>query len=313
MKISVAIASAAVLTLCSIPDRANAAVPSRTVVAAETFTAGILRVERFGSDGRPPIVLVPALFCGTWQWNGQIAALSTSHTVFAVTLPGFDGRAAIGGGALMARAAQSIDQLIRSRRLMHPILVGHSLGGTLAVYFGERYPSEVGGIVSAEGGFPIAPTQAERDRLVDASVHPYETADRRTFEDILRRSMLRYVITRKEDVATIAPLAARSDPAALVDWMRAALSLDLTPQLSAIRVPFVEIVPFDTSIDPYRGFPSLDAKRRAYARWISHAPDGKVVMIDHSRHFVMFDQPEAFNAALFHEVLRMTRETGATT
>ena len=76
--------------------------------------------------------------------------------------------------------------------------------------------------------------------------------------------MLRYVITSKEDVATVAPLASRSDPAALVAWMRAALTFDLTPQLSAIRVPFTEIVPFDSTIDPYRGFPSLDAKRRAY-------------------------------------------------
>jgi hypothetical protein len=119
--------------------------------------------------------------------------------------------------------------------------------------------------------------------------------------------MLRYVITRKEDVATIAPLAARSDPAALVAWMRAALTLDLTPQLSAIRVPLVEMVPFDVSIDPYRGFPSLDAKRRAYTNWISHARDGKVIMIDRSRHFVVFDQPQVFNAALFHEVSRITR------
>jgi pimeloyl-ACP methyl ester carboxylesterase len=303
---SVRTACAAFLHLYVFPGQANAAVPSRTVTAAETFTTGILRVERFGSSGRPPIIILPALFCGTWQWNGQIPALSTSHTVYAVTLPGFDGRAMIGGNAFMTRAAQSIDQLIRSRRLDHPILVGHSLGGTLAVFFGERYPSETGGIISAEGGNPIAPTQAERDRRVDASVRPYLTANRRTFEDILRSSMLRYVITRKEDVATVAPLAARSDPAALVAWMRAALTLDLTPQLAVIRVPFVEIVPFDSSIDPYRGFASLEAKRRAYAMWIAHAHDGTVIMIDHSRHFVMFDQPEPFNAALFNEVSHMT-------
>jgi pimeloyl-ACP methyl ester carboxylesterase len=74
----------------------------------------------------------------------------------------------------------------------------------------------------------------------------------------------------------------------------------------------VEIVPFDASIDPYRRFQSLDAKRRAYARWISHAGDGKVIEIDHSRHFVMVDQPEAFNAALFREVSRVTSKTRAT-
>lgn len=306
MKHPVYIISAAIVALNFSPGQATAAVPSRTVAPAETFTSGILRVERFGLNGRPPVVIIPALFCGTWQWNGQIAALSTSHTVFAVTLPGFDGRAAIGDDALMTRAAQGIDRLIRSRRLIRPVLIGHSLGGTIAVYFGERYPSEIGGIVSAEGGYPIAPTQAERNKLVEAGVRPFLAVDRRSFEDVLRNSMLRYVITSREDIATIAPLASRSDPAALVDWMRAALTLDLTPHLSAIRVPLVEIVPFDTQIDPFRGFQTLDAKRRAYAGWVAHVRNGAVIMIDHSRHFVMFDQPEAFNAALLEEVSRIS-------
>jgi pimeloyl-ACP methyl ester carboxylesterase len=297
---------AVLLALIVLPAQASATVPTRTVAPSETFAAGILQVERFGSDGRPPVIIIPALFCGSWQWNGQIAALSPSHTVFVVTLPGFDGRPTIRGDALMTRAAQSIDELIRKRRLVRPVLVGHSLGGTLAVYFGERYPSEIGGIVSAEGGYPIAPKQAERDSAVEASVRPYVGIDRRSFENVLRSSMLRYVITSKEDVATIAPLATRSDPAALVAWMRAALTLDLTPQLLAIRVPFTEIVPFDSTIDPYRGFPSLDAKRRAYTTWISHARDGKVIMIDHSRHFVMFDQPQVYTGALVDQVSRMS-------
>jgi pimeloyl-ACP methyl ester carboxylesterase len=306
MKRSVAIFCVALVGLIVFPQRSFATVPNRTVAAVETFTVGILRVERFGPNGHPPIVFIPALFCGSWQWNGQIAALSSSHTVFAVTLPGFDGRPAIGGDALMSRAAQSLDRLIRSRRLVRPLIVGHSLGGTLAVYFGERYSSEIGGIISAEGGFPIAPTQTERNKLVDAGVQPFLTVNRRSFEGVLRDAMLRYVITSKQDIATVGALASRSDPAALVAWMRAALTLDLTPQLSAIHVPFAEIVPFDITIDPYRGFSSLDAKRRAYATWISHARDGNVVMIDHARHFVMFDQPKAFNNALFDEISRMT-------
>ena len=299
MRKSIVIVWAALFALNCLSGQAAAVVPKRSVAAAQTFTAGILQVERFGAMGRPPLIIIPGLYCGSWEWNGQLELLSKSHTVFAVTLPGFDGRAAIGNHDLMSRAAQSLDALIRTRRLVRPLIVGHSLGGTLAVYFGERHSNEIGGIIAAEGGYPLAPTQLERNKRVEASVRPYVGIDRRAFGPVLSKAMLQYVITSKADVATVSRLASRSDPTAVVAWMRAALSLDLTPQLSAIRVPLVEIIPFDGAIDPYVGYKTFDAKRRTYASWVAHVPSGgKVIMIDHARHFEMFDQPAKFDQAL---------------
>jgi hypothetical protein len=87
--------------------------------------------------------------------------------------------------------------------------------------------------------------------------------------------------------------------------MRAALMLDLTPGLAQLAVPLTEIVPFDAEIDPYQGFPSLEAKRTAYQTWVAHAPrGGTVTMVTPSRHFVMLDQPEEFDRLLFAAIER---------
>jgi pimeloyl-ACP methyl ester carboxylesterase len=91
---------------------------------------------------------------------------------------------------------------------------------------------------------------------------------------------------------------AQRPPNAIAAWIRAALSLDLTPELRLITAPTTVIIPFNADIDPYQGFPSKSVKQGAYLRWISHAPHGSVVVIDDSRHFVMFDQPAQFEAAL---------------
>ncbi|HTU68739.1 MAG TPA: hypothetical protein VMF11_00335 [Candidatus Baltobacteraceae bacterium] len=80
--------------------------------------------------------------------------------------------------------------------------------------------------------------------------------------------------------------------------MRAALMLDLTPNLADIVVPFTVIVPYDPAIDSYRGYPNESAKRAVYQRWVAHTRFGRVVMIAPSRHFVMFDRPNAFEATL---------------
>jgi len=280
------------------PPAASATVAQRQVAASATFDSGILRVERFGRRGAQALVFVPGLFCGSWEWNAQINALSKSYDVLVVTLPGMDGRLMIAGDDLMQRAAHSIHELIATQKLKSPILVGHSLGGTLSVYFAEHYTGDLAGVVTVEGGYPIAPTQAQRDAAVARSVAPYEKITQSQVGGVIRQTTLQYTITSKADVAAVEPLAARSDRAAIITWLRAALSLDLTPGLSAIAVPFTAIVPFDPQIDPYQGFPTEDRKRAAYATWVARAPRGEVIVIEPARHFVMFDRPEKFEQAL---------------
>jgi pimeloyl-ACP methyl ester carboxylesterase len=309
MRISRNLLAAALLGSFQFVCVAEAAVPARSVVPTQTFTVGMLRVERFGTTSGTPIIFIPALFCGSWQWNGQIAGLAGKHDIYAVTLPGFDGRPRDNGPALMDRAAASLAQLIRERHLVRPILVGHSLGGTLAVLFGEEFPSAAGGIIAVEGGYPTAPTAAARNKAANENAAPYVGADPASFDRVLRNRTLRYTITSKSDVNTVARLAERSDPNAIALWYRAAFPLDLTPKLGTIRVPLTEIVPFDPTIDPYVGMASLGAKRQAYQTWLRHAHAGSVIMIENSRHFVMFDQPATFDRILFTRIAQLSTDT----
>jgi pimeloyl-ACP methyl ester carboxylesterase len=279
-------------------------VAQRHVTANATFDVGILRVERFGNPGARSIVFVPALFCGSWQWNAQINALSSTYDVLVVTLPGFDGRPPIEGDDLMARAARSLHLLLTTHRLNRPIVVGHSLGGTISIYYAEHFPHDMTGVVTVEGGYPIAATQTAREAYVAKSTAAYEGIDRSAVGAVIRKQTLQYTITSKADVDTVEPLAARSDPGAIIAWMRAALTLDLTPDLRDIRVPLTVMIPFDPDIDPYQGFQSKEAKLAAYVRWVAAVPNAKVTLVTPSRHFVMFDQPVTFQQDLETALLR---------
>ena len=294
----------ALLVVSATPRYCEASIAARHVARNAVFTSGILKVERFGNRASRAIVFIPALFCGSWQWNAQINALSARYDVVVVTLPGFDGRPATAGDTLMQRAAASLHQLILTHRLRRPVIVGHSLGGTLAVYFAEHYPHDATNVVTVEGGYPLAPTQAQRDALVAKSAAPYAGIAKSAVGPTVRERTLQYTITSKADVDAVEALAARSDPGAIVAWMRAALLLDLTPGLSKITVPFTAIIPFDPEIDPYQGFKTRAAKQAAYANWVVHALDGEVILIDHSRHFVMFDRPREFEVALEAAIAR---------
>jgi pimeloyl-ACP methyl ester carboxylesterase len=286
------------VVLSGAPLYSGAAVSERHVQPEGTSYSGILKVERFGNRDNRALVFIPALFCGSWQWNAQINKLSKEYNVVVVTLPGFGGRPMVEVDDLMARAAESLHELIAGRHLRRPVVVGHSLGGTLAVYFAEHYPGDLTNLVTVEGGYPVAPTQPARDAAVKKSTAPYEGLPQAQVGAVARKQTLQYTITQKSDVETVEILAARSKPAAIVAWLQAALSLDITPGLKRITVPFTAIVPFDPDTDPYKGFKTAAQKQDDYSHWVANAPDGQVVLIAPSRHFVMFDQPERFEQAL---------------
>ncbi len=102
------------------------------------------------------MILIPGLASGAWVWRDSIAALQGEHRVYAVTLAGFDGRPAVKGDVL-AQAAASLHALIASQRLDRPVLIGHSLGGTLALQFATTHSDLIAGVVAVDG-LPVFPT-----------------------------------------------------------------------------------------------------------------------------------------------------------
>jgi pimeloyl-ACP methyl ester carboxylesterase len=272
------------------------------VVAADlpaVFDAGSMRVERHGERGSA-VILIPGLASGAWVWKDTITALQGEHRVYAVTLAGFDGRPAVKGDVL-ALAAASLQELIVAQKLDKPVLVGHSLGGTLALMFAAAHSDLIGGVVAIDG-LPVFPTTeavpaaqrpalAERMRAQFAGIAPAD------FEAQQLQYMRRIGVVNESDAAAIAKRTARSDPQAVADYAGAVMALDLRAQLPTISVPVLEIAPYLAS--DYAAMGISEAAKRAYYRsLLQGVAQLDVVGIAPARHFVMVDQPLALNEAL---------------
>ena len=124
--------------------------------ANDARDAGALSVERFGTRGSP-VVLVPGLASGAWVWKDTIDALKETHRVYAVTLAGFDGRAAVAGDPMRV-ALDALRDLVAKENLEKPVIVGHSLGGMLALQLAAAYPDLLGGVVTVKAFHPCFST-----------------------------------------------------------------------------------------------------------------------------------------------------------
>ncbi|HEV2682426.1 MAG TPA: alpha/beta hydrolase [Rhodanobacter sp.] len=271
--------------------------------AAEAGTVGTLKIERHGDHGRP-VILIPGLQGGPWVWQQTVAQLQKNHVVYAVTLAGFDGMPApTNGGSLFDRADASLLQLIEQQKLAKPVLVGHSLGGTLALRFAGEHADLISGVVAVDG-LPIFPgmerASAEQRQAMAAQMREkMSAATPAQFQAQALGYMQKVGVVDPQLAARYAPMNARSDIKASAQYMAEDLAADGRPGLKNANVPILEISPYyapDFSQPPTQ---FSEAQKTAYYQsLLADAPNAKVVSISPSRHFVMLDQPVKFQQAL---------------
>jgi pimeloyl-ACP methyl ester carboxylesterase len=273
-----------------------------TIAPAGRFEIDGVLVEQFGKPGSGgrPLILVPGLASGGWVWQGTVRAFSGDHAVYVLTLPGFDGRPPAPANAF-ASARAAIEKLIEQRHLDKPVIVGHSLGGTLALAVAEDKPAQLGGVVTIDG-LPVMPgTEAlpplDRSRYAEgmkarmAGMNPAMFA---TQQQAYMRTIGVVDMGKADDIAL---LTGRSDPASIGQYAADVLALDLRPGLKDIAVPVLVIAPWFEPDGAQQGL-SAAAKADYYRALMAGAPNVQVVTVAPARHFAMIDEPQQVNAAI---------------
>lgn len=288
-----------VAALLAAPVAAPAASLSTPPLVEASFSEGSLTIDRYGKGD--PIVLLPGLTTGTWEWYDTIRHLSPNHTVYAVSLPGFDGKPAA-TPPLFDRFSTDFWHFITIQNVTRPVIIGHSLGGTLAIMLAEQHPERLRGVVALDG-MPLFPGM-ENVTAEQRAMGAQQAATQITSES--HGQLLDYEKNYMHgpggvlDAALadqLADLEARSDPAAIAQWLREDLSGDLRPNLSKITIPLLEIVPYN--VDDLRSSSlkyTAEQKAQYYGTILAGAPHVQVIPISPARHFAMFDQPQQFFA-----------------
>lgn len=287
--------STTILLLIGAPRAVSPAVPLSAPTPVATFDVGSLHVTQYGS-GSQTLIFIPGLTCGPWEWSGQIAHFASRYTIYALTLPGFDREPAI-DGPLFPTTTADFWRLLDEKHITKPVIVGHSLGGTMGFMLATQHPERLAGVVSVDGlpihplavVMPAASVKVMAARLAErmATMSPSQ------FAQFQRTSVLPSLVTSSQDVDAIAALAAKSDPPATGKWFEEDLTLDLRPALTQARIPILLLAPYQAAVDAQYHLPTIEAKRDFYAGIVQNAPHVTVTMIPNSRHFAMYDQPQA--------------------
>ena len=253
-------------------------------------------VEVSGSG--PPVLLIPGLTCDGSVWQPTVEALKDEREVHVISIAGFGGQEPV-SGPLLPVVKQQLTHYIRSKQLNKPVLIGHSLGGFLALWIASESPALVGGVVVVDG-VPYLPALQQPQATV-ASMKAAAEQVRRTLSALnaqtfaeQNRLTLRFMVRDPKSAERLAKMTSQSDPATVGTAMAELMTTDLRDQLKAIQVPVLVLVPADS------GVPGLDAEtvQQRYKNQFASVRRCRIEFVPNVRHFVMIDDPQYFHSAL---------------
>jgi pimeloyl-[acyl-carrier protein] methyl ester esterase len=245
----------------------------------------------------PDLVLVPGLGSSPETWEKQKASLAKDYRLHLVQLPGFAGRPAAGDPAsLLARAEAEIIRHLDCAKVERAAYAGHSMGGFLGLMLGADHPDRITRVVVVDSlpFFPLifdpAATPASTARLAEDTRTGLFALDRDSFAQSQRRSAMSLV----QDPAwreRIAGWTIASDRATFAGAVFKLMTTDMRPRLAQVKVP-VRVI---AAANP---FAPRDRVEPLYTAAYAGLADMKLTVVEGSYHFVMIDQPEAFEMAL---------------
>jgi pimeloyl-ACP methyl ester carboxylesterase len=242
---------------------------------------------RVYGSGEPALVFIHGWSCDSNYWREQVPVFKQKYTVLTVDLAGHGGTDANRTDWSMARFAQDVATAVATIPNRQIVLVGHSMGGPVAIEAARLIKGRVVGIIGVDTfmtiGAPL-PTQAQ----VDAIIKPFEA----NFIGHTREMVSQHFFApgaNPDLVRKVAYDMSLSPPQVAIPALRALWSYDYTAPLKEIDVPII-------AINSDLGEPLNETRIR------KAAPKFHAVIIKGAGHFLMMADPARFNPALETEV-----------
>ena len=268
--------------------------------ATKPFTPTRFTITDAGTVGKPDVVLIPGLASSKAVWDGEAKLLAPNYRLHIVQIDGFAGAPAgpNATGAFLVPVAEELHTYIVANR-MHPAVMGHSLGGLLALMLADKHPEDASKLIivdslpfysvlfNSEATVESVKPQVDviREKLLSASAEQFAA-----MQPMVAEALVKNTDAQKLVVAS----SVASDRTVFVNAMCEDMQTDLRGDMATIKTPTLMLYPYDATAqgaDPAK----VD---KLYTTAYAAEPNKKLVRIDDSRHFIMYDQPGKMDAAV---------------
>ncbi len=239
--------------------------------------------------GDPAVLLVHGWAGNAHHWSAQIEALKRHGTVVTLDLAGHGASGGNRSDWSIENYAQDVAAVARQIPNAQIVLVGHSMGATVALRAIPLVGPRVIGVIAIEalrsvGTAPLTPAEIER------RIAPFST----DFVGATRQLVTGSLFAPNADPALVQKVThdmSLERPQVAIASLRSLLSLDIEGLLSGVHVPVLAI--------------NSDLLPTDAARIRRSLPGFTLDVLDHSDHFLMLEAPARFNPLLLRDLERL--------
>jgi pimeloyl-ACP methyl ester carboxylesterase len=253
-----------------------------------------------------PLVLVHGAGTSSAIWRRTVPLLAGDHRrVVAPDVPGYGGSPAAGPGFALEEVTDRLAAGLDDAEMPAPYdLVGHSMGGAIAILLATRHPERVRRLVLvAPAGLAALPRLAAG--LLGAVAAPFAAARRTLATPLAGSALVRRLALAgvARDGARVpaeharAVLASSAGATRIGPGLASAATADLRDALASIRAPLGLVWGEHDPVIPPRRIDVIRAAR----------PDVELSVVPDTAHAPMLERPEAFCAALEDVLARLDR------
>ncbi|HWA82510.1 MAG TPA: alpha/beta hydrolase [Fimbriimonadaceae bacterium] len=245
-----------------------------------------------------PLILIPGLTCTGDVWDGTVAELKDKYECHVLTLPGFGKQTPI-DGPYLSHVRDDIIAYVKDKKLDHPAVIGHSLGGFMVFYLGIAEPKLFGKMVAVDGLpflsviFNPKATADSMKPMAEMIAKQMITSKPAAFQASIK-SNLAQEITDPKNVEAMDAFCKDSSPANVAEAMKEMMVTDLRGQVSVIQSPILLLAAGQWA--------KTDEQKKSlneiYSSQIQPIPNAKLEVAWTARHFIMLDDPKFFYKAV---------------
>jgi pimeloyl-ACP methyl ester carboxylesterase len=244
----------------------------------------------------PAMLFIPGLTSGGAVWNEIVAAFADRYECHVFTLAGFAGQApVVADSTWLVRMRDAIIAYAREKRLDRPVLVGHSLGGFLALDIAATVPSLPRAVINVDGlpftpGAMIPAATLESARPMAMQMRQMMRAGAGAGADgaQMQEMQLRAMVRDSTKLPMVRDMMRASDGATVAEAVYGLWTADLRPRLGQITAPVLDVhawVAYRPMGQTRAGLDRLLAGQYATLR------TGTTRVSDTAHHFIMLDEP----------------------
>jgi pimeloyl-ACP methyl ester carboxylesterase len=250
------------------------------------FSQSAIHVEKSGKGNA--VVFLPGFTTPGSVWNETIKNLDVQKENHVVSYAGFNGLEPI-ATPWYEQLKNELVSYVKTEKLSNVTIIGHSMGGNLAIDIAAELPDQISGLILVESipcmrelmmpGVPASSLQYDS---------PYNNQMLEMNDEAFKQmatNMAQYMTFDQSKMEVLSEWSIKADRKTYVYGYTDLLKLDLRDKLSSIT---------SKTLILGASFPDKNVVLANYEKQYDNLAEKEILISEHSKHFIMFDDPTWF-------------------